>query len=152
MTKKEIENILKDYHWKLNSIKDMRETLGDLISSKTAMYGLDASLPKPKGNPGDPVFADVMRRSRRWKKIEQYEKEVRYIQERIDRITDERESEVLFWLLEGKSYRWIGRHMGLSFSHIRRIRDSIVEQLMDDETNGTNGTDDTKLQTDKFAC
>nr|WP_228460336.1 hypothetical protein [Cytobacillus dafuensis] len=29
--------------------------------------------------------------------------------------------EVLHWLLEGKSYRWIGDHMGLSFSHTKRF-------------------------------
>jgi hypothetical protein len=35
--------------------------------------------------------------------------------------------------------------MGLSFSHIKRIRDSIVVQLAK-ETNGTNGTKDTDLK------
>lgn len=143
MNKKEVENVLKNYHWMLNSIKIMREEMDDKISSKTPLYGLDASLPKPKGYPGDPVFADVVRRSRYWKKIERYEKAVKYIQKRIDRIKDERESEVLYWLLEGKSYRWIGNHMGLSFAHVKRIRDSIVEKLTDD-TNGTNDTDETK--------
>ena len=39
-------------------------------------------------------------------------------------------------------------HMGLSFSHIKRIRDSIVDKLAD-ETNGTNGTKETELQKHK---
>jgi len=129
MNKKEIEQILKDYHWMLNSIKIMREQMDDEVSSKTAMYGLDASLPRPKGNPGDPVFADVVRRSKHWKKIEQYEKKVAAIQKFIDCITDEREYEVLNWIMEGKGYRWIARHMGLSEAHIRRIKDSIVDQI-----------------------
>jgi len=159
LTKKEIEKILKDYHWMLNSIKIMREAMdeGAYISSKIPMYGLDAAMPKPKGYTGDPVYADVIRRSKHWKKIEWYEKAVKYIQERIDRIKDERESEVLYWLLEGKSYRWIGNHMGLSFAHIKRIRDSIVDQLSDEAnvTNDTNGTDDTKetnFRKQKTAC
>ncbi|WP_442852705.1 LuxR C-terminal-related transcriptional regulator [Bacillus sp. J33] len=40
-------------------------------------------------------------------------------------ISDDREIEVLHWLLEGKSNRWIAMHMGLSHSHIGRIKDSI---------------------------
>ncbi|MCQ4921386.1 helix-turn-helix domain-containing protein, partial [Phocaeicola vulgatus] len=54
---------------------------------------------------------------------------VKMIQDRIHVIQDEREFEVLNWLLDGKSYSWIARHMGLSERHIRRIKDSIVEQM-----------------------
>lgn len=147
MTKKEIENILKNYHWMLNSIKIMRND----VSSKTSQYGIEASLPKPKGTTSDPVYSDVIRRTKYCKRIEQYEKKVKAIQERMHLITDDREVEVLFWLLEGKSYRWIGAHMGLSFSHIKRIRDSIVETLAD-ETNGTNGTEETNFGNQKSAC
>ena len=127
MDKKEIENVLKNYHWMLNSIKIMRDS--DLcISSKTAMYGLEATLPKAN-NPSDPVFNDVVRRSKYWKKIEQYEKKLSTIQQHIDCITDEREFEVLNWIMNGKGYRWIARHMGLSEAHIRRIKDSIVDKI-----------------------
>lgn len=150
MNKKEIENALKNYHWMINSIKIMRESIDAEISSKTAIYGLEATLPKPQGVPSDPVFADVVRRAKYWKKIKKYETEVKYIQNRMHRITDDRESEVLYWLLEGKSYRWIGNHMGLSYSHIKRIRDSIVDQLYDgpNDTNGTDGTNDTNETND----
>ena len=128
MDKKEVENILKNYHWMLNSIKIMRETDAG-ISSKTGQYGLEASMPKPQGIPGDPVYRDVIRRSRYWKKIKEYEEKVSAIQQRIHVIQDDRELEVLNWLLEGHSYSWIARHMGLSERHIRRIKDSIVEKM-----------------------
>lgn len=130
MTRKEIEGILKDYHWMINSIKIMRKSLDWAREGLTAQYGLEAAL----------------------------EEKVKFIQERIHVINDEREAEVLHWLLEGKSYRWIGQHMGLSFSHIKRIRDSIIEQLVTNETNGTNdtngtnGTYGTKLRKEKSAC
>lgn len=138
MNKEEIENILKNYHWMLNSIKIMRESdLG--ISSKTAMYGLEATLPKAD-NPSDPVFNDVVRRSKYWKKIEQYEKKVSAIQQHIDCITDEREFEVLNWIMDGKGYRWIARHMGLSEAHIRRIKDSIVDKIYRSQMSQTSQT------------
>lgn len=151
MNKKEIETILKDYHWMINSIKVMRQSLASAGEGLTAQYGDESSLPKPKGTTSDPVYSEVIRRSKHWKKVKGYEDKVKVIQERIHMITDNREMEVLHWLLEGKSYRWIGAHMGLSFSHIKRIRDSIVGQLAN-ETNGTNGTDETKLQNHKSAC
>ena len=154
MNRNEIANILKDYHWMLNSIKVIRESLdnGSHISSKVSQYGIEATLPRSEGNPGDPIFADVIRRGKYWKKIEAYEKKVQYIQDRVHLITDDRESEVLFWLLEGKSYRWIAQHMGLSKTNIQRIRDSIVDQLSENGTNGTNGTKGTNFSKQKPAC
>lgn len=128
MTKKEIESILKDYHWMLNSIKIMRDCL---TSSKglVSQYGEEASLPKQKGRTGDPVYNEVVRRTKYQDKIKEYEEKVKIIQDRLHVITNVRETEVLHWLLEGKSYTWIARHMGLSERHIRRIKDSIVEKM-----------------------
>jgi hypothetical protein len=130
MNKKEIEQILKDYHWMLNSIKIMRKSLQEAGEERlTAQYGDESALPKPKGTTSDPVYRELLRREKRWRKIEQYERKVKMIQDRIYVIQDEREFEVLHWLLDGKSYSWIARHMGLSERHIRRLKDSIVEQM-----------------------
>jgi DNA-binding NarL/FixJ family response regulator len=130
MTIKEIEQILKDYHWMINSIKIMRKSLQEAGEERlTAQYGDESALPKPKGTTSDPVYRELLRREKRWRKIEQYERKVKMIQDRIHVIQDEREFEVLHWLLDGKSYSWIARHMGLSERHIRRLKDSIVEQM-----------------------
>ncbi|WP_406589135.1 hypothetical protein [Bacillus atrophaeus] len=84
---------------------------------------LEAILPKPKGKVNDPVYKETVRRMERYKRILTYEKKINKFQKRISDITDDRE-----WLLEGKSHRWIAQHMGLSFSHIKRLRDSIVNE------------------------
>ncbi|MGE8207666.1 helix-turn-helix transcriptional regulator [Heyndrickxia sp. NPDC080065] len=150
MTRKEIGNILKDYHWMINSIKILRDSMKEAGEGLTAQYGIEATLPKPQGVTSDPVYKETVRREKRYSKIAQYEEKVQVIQDRMYLIKDERESEVLYWLLDGKSYRWIGEHMRLSFSHIKRIRDSIIDKLAN-ETNGTNGTNETKLQKHKSA-
>lgn len=131
MTKNEIEEILKNYHWMINTIKIMRQSLSsvDVDSKVTAQYGVEATLPKSQGITGDPVLSEVIRRTKYWRSVKRYEEKVKVIQERIHVITDVREIEVLNWLLEGKSYSWIARHMGLSERHIRRIKDSIVEKM-----------------------
>ncbi|MGE7091112.1 hypothetical protein ACQKII_06545 [Lysinibacillus sp. NPDC048646] len=39
--------------------------------------------------------------------------------------------QVLNWMLDGKSQRWIGQHiMALSATSIKRIKDNIVKQMM----------------------
>lgn len=151
MNRKEIENILKDYHWMMNSIKILRKSMEDAGEGLTAQYGLAAGQPKPKGVTGDPIYREIIRREKRHAVINKYRAKISIIQERLHVIQDDREQEVLYWLLEGKSYRWIGMHMGFSSSHIKRIRDSIVDQLANG-TNGTKGTNDTKLSNHKSAC
>jgi len=128
ITRDEIERALKNYHWMINSISIMEKRMDDIHVS-TNKFGVEASLPKPQGTTSDPVYGEVKRRSRYWKKIEEYKKKTALIQELSDCITDEREYEVLTWILNGKGYRWIARHIGLSETHIRRIKDSIVEQM-----------------------
>src|SRR5699024_11628977 len=118
-------------------------------------FVLEYILTKCKGTKSDPVYLEYLRSEKRWKRIHKYESKVNAIQDRIHLIDDERQIEVLHWLLEGKSYRWIGNHMGLSFSHIRRLRDAIIERLCESNgtngTEGTNGTDDTNLRKKKTA-
>lgn len=129
MTEKQIEQLLKDYHWMINSVKVMREGLNDIGDGLTAQYGLEAAMPKASGSCSDPIFREVTRREKRWKKIADYERKVNVIQERMHVITIDREVEVLHWLLEGKSMRWIGLHMGLSDRHIGRIKDTVVRKM-----------------------
>lgn len=127
MDAKEIEEILRNYHWMINSIKIAREQIS--VQTPIAKYGVEATLPKPKGTTSDPVYGETLRRSRYWKRIEKYEQKTKAIQERLHLITDAREVEVLNWILEGKGYSWIAKHMGLSEKHIRRIKDSICEKM-----------------------
>ncbi|ONK21216.1 hypothetical protein BLX87_23085 [Bacillus sp. VT-16-64] len=149
MQRNEIEQILKDYHWMINSIKIMRESLKYAGEDITAQYGLEAAMPKAQGTTSDPVYKEVIRRSKRVKKIQEFEAKILEFQGLFHKVHDERECEVLYWLLEGRSYRWIAAHMGLSHSHIRRIKESIVDQLSPDVPNVP---DVTKLKKEKCAC
>ena len=129
MNKWQVEDLLKDYHWKLHSVKIMRESMNEINVNMVAQYGLQAAMPKASGDPSDPILKEVERRDDRWKKIHAFEKDIKFIQSRLSLINDERETEVLHWLLEGKSMRWIGLHMGLSDKHIGRIKDRVVSHM-----------------------
>lgn len=129
MNKKEIESMIKDYHWMINTVQMMHDSLGAAGERLAAQYGVEASLPKAKGTISDPIYREYLRREKRWKKLNEYKMKIEAIQECTLLIEAERELEVLHWLLEGKNYSWIARHMGLSERHIRRLKDAIVEQM-----------------------
>ncbi|AQU79735.1 helix-turn-helix transcriptional regulator [Planococcus faecalis] len=129
MNKWQVEDLLKDYHWKLHSVKIMRESMNEVNVSMVAQYGLQAAMPKGSGDPSDPILKEVERRDDRWKKIHAFEKDIQLIQSKLKKVENEREAEVLHWLLEGKSMRWIGMHMGLSHTHIQRIKDAVIRNM-----------------------
>lgn len=126
---KEIEKALKDYHWMMNTVKIMRDSLQGAGEGLTAQYGEESIMPKAKGVTGDVVLNEVVRRSKHWQRIEEYEEKIQLIQKNIYVIKDSREVEILHWLLEGKGHSWISRHMGLSHTHIKRLSESIVSKI-----------------------
>nr|WP_197214721.1 LuxR C-terminal-related transcriptional regulator [Cytobacillus firmus] len=149
---KQIESILKDYHWRMKSIKVLRDSVKDVGKELTSQYGDAAGMPKAQGTTSDPVYREIVRRERRYSIIRKYEAKVSVIQDRMHVITDEREGEVLHWLLEGKSYRCIAMHMGLSHTQIGRIIESIIKKISKNVPNGTDDTNDTELLKHKSAC
>lgn len=123
-----MDQLVKDYHWMINSVSMIKEGMG-IVGGLTAVYGTEASTSRKTGGHSDPIFREVTRREKRLKKIYEFEQKIAFVQERLPLITDVRETEILHWLLEGKSLRWIGRHMNISDRHIGRIKDKIIQQL-----------------------
>lgn len=123
-----IDKMITDYHWMLSSVKDIRAELE--IGTKTAQYGIEASLPKGKGNTSDPVELEVARRSKKIKRLKEYEMRLWEVQQRVEKVQGIREIQVLDWMLDGKSMRWIAKKMGISHTHVQNIKNSIVEQMM----------------------
>ncbi|WP_232540599.1 LuxR C-terminal-related transcriptional regulator [Lysinibacillus fusiformis] len=73
---------------------------------------------------------EAIRRSKNIERVAEYEKKLLDVQLLIQRITGDREVQVLNWMLDGKSQREIGQHMALSATSIKRIKDNIVKQLI----------------------
>ncbi|MEY9979707.1 LuxR C-terminal-related transcriptional regulator [Lysinibacillus sp. RC79] len=123
-----LDSMITDYHWMVNAIKEMRTEM--VIGAKTAQYGVEATLPKAAGGVGDPIMQEAIRRSKNIKRVAEYEKKLLEVQKLLDNVTGDREVQVLNWMLDGKSQRWIGQHMALSATSIKRIKDNIVKQMM----------------------
>ncbi|QPQ35916.1 LuxR C-terminal-related transcriptional regulator [Lysinibacillus sp. JNUCC-52] len=123
-----LDSMITDYHWMVNAIKEMRAEM--VIGAKTAQYGIEATLPKAAGGVGDPIMQEAIRRSKNIKRVADYEKKLLEVQKLIERVDGDREVQVLNWMLDGKSQRWIGQHMALSATSIKRIKDNIVKQMI----------------------
>lgn len=124
-----LDSMITDYHWMVNAIKEMRTEM--VIGAKTAQYGIEATLPKAVGGVGDPIQLELNRRFRHSRRIKDYEHKILEVQQRLDKIVDSRDAEILFLLLEGKSMRWIGKHMNLSHTNIQLIRKNIVIKMIE---------------------
>src|SRR5690625_1599302 len=86
-------------------------------------------MPKPQGETNDPVALEVIRRDKASRWVENLEEKVLFIQQRMHVITDEKEKAILECMLDGLSMVAIGKHMGLSRTHIYNLKESIVCQI-----------------------
>ncbi|MFJ8513400.1 LuxR C-terminal-related transcriptional regulator [Lysinibacillus xylanilyticus] len=123
-----LDSMITDYHWMVNAIKEMRAEM--IIGAKTAQYGVEATLPKAAGGVSDPIMLEAIRRSKNIMRIAEYEKKLLEVQTLTDRVTGDREVQVLNWLLDGRSKRWIAAKMGLSHTQIQNIKNNIVDQMI----------------------
>lgn len=128
-TEKEIKHILSNYFWMIKEVKRINEDLCEIETSVTAQYGIEASMPKPQGLTSDAIANEVIRRDKKGQRKNEFINKIKYVQERIHLIEDDREKVVLDCLLDGMSISAISNHMGLSRKHIDRLRDTIVSRM-----------------------
>lgn len=136
VTKENLLQWIANYRWMVETIEEARQPVAKVnnnsyIGAKTAMYGIEATLPKASGGTSDPVFTEVQRRVYSLNyRIKEYEQKIAAVQKRIPYVIGDREVEVLHRLLNGDSMRAIGKHMKLSSTTIFRVRNNISNQMM----------------------
>ncbi len=123
-----LDSMITDYHWMVNAIKEIRAEM--VIGAKTAQYGIEASLPKAAGGIGDPIMQEAIRRSKNNKRVADYEKKILAVQKLLEKVTGEREVQVLNWMLDGKSKRWIAKKMEVSHTQIQNIKENILIKML----------------------
>jgi len=136
VTKENLLQWIENYRWMVETIEEARQPVAkannnSYIGAKTAMYEIEAILPKASGGTSDPVFTEVQRRIYSLNyRIKEYEQKIAEVQKRISLVYGDREVEVLHRLLDGDSMRAIGKHMRLSSTTIFRVRNNILSQMM----------------------
>lgn len=131
-TTEQIARMIKEYQTNVRAVAKLRrEYIDDVCGASIAQYGIEATMPKPQGQTSDPVLREVQRLMRQDSVIAKYEQKVLYIQNRWDRVTDERQAMIFNQVLTGTSFEVISETMNLSRQRIHQIVNEIAELLKD---------------------
>ncbi|MEK4555563.1 hypothetical protein [Jeotgalicoccus sp. FSL K6-3177] len=127
-----IMDLINNYPYYISRLKELNSQYqSEIGGGMTAQYGIESAMPKAQGMNSNPVENDVMRRKKMDKEITRLENKARYIQNRWDRITDERMALVFNLRLNGMTYRTIAFDLGISKSRVHQVMDEICELLQD---------------------
>ena len=108
----QLDRAIKRYHDNMCKYIRMKDELNSLIAAaSTAKYGIEAIMPKAVGDTSDPVYAHIQMRALRVSRVNKIKDELVMMQNLTRKVTGDNEQEVLFWLLEGMSFRWIGENL-----------------------------------------
>lgn len=113
--KRAAEQAIMDYQFSLTQIEILEKDLevaGD--TGLGAMYGIEASMPKGKGNTSDKVFREVKKRERKWKQLQRHRDSVERIDQAIEQLIDEKQIAVIESLIERTYKRKIAEQLGVS--------------------------------------
>jgi hypothetical protein len=127
----QIYGILKNYFWMMKEIKRLDAELNLVEFNGTAQYGITATLPHAVGIVGRALENEVVRRSKKSERMLDYAHKVNFINERLGKVTDEKEKVVLDCMLDGMNLVAIAHHLKISRKQVHILRDTIVNRLAD---------------------
>ncbi|EFI67842.1 hypothetical protein BFZC1_14748 [Lysinibacillus fusiformis ZC1] len=97
VTKENLIQWIENYRWMVETVEEARQPVAKMdnnsyIGAKTAMYGIEATLPKASGGTSDPVFTEVQRRVYSLNyRIKEYEQKIAEVQKRMPYVIGDRE-------------------------------------------------------------
>lgn len=127
----QLDKAIKKYHGNMCKYIRMNDELNLLkVAASTTQYGIEAMMPKAVGCISDPVYAHLQIRAKREVRIKKIKAELLLVQGLINKIKGDIELEVLYWLLEGMSFRFIGEELNISHTSVQRARERIINMML----------------------
>lgn len=120
-----ILEIIKNYRVNMNNIRNQNN---DLSSVGVSVYGVEASLPKGNGT-SDIVATEAFRLIEGTKHFANIKTDMKYLQDRWHRVTDEKQAMVLSLSLDGLSVEEIANIQEVSRSSVYRTLTNIAEVI-----------------------
>ena len=124
---RKVNRDIKNYYWMANQIT--HNDVEYYISSTTARYGIEASLPKAVGSNSDPTYGAVQRKLRDEDRIKRYVETVKRLEEAVATLEDEKERMVIEGCMDRLSLSQIGRMLGISRQAVFEIKEKAVKKL-----------------------
>ncbi|WP_077623827.1 hypothetical protein [Sediminibacillus massiliensis] len=136
MNKKQVENLIYEYHWRKKELDRIEVIIWGRYSKSPSFglvqqMGVEASLPKANTNIKSAAEIDAMeaREKRLYKRWLAYQEKVQAIELMVDYLEDEQQQIVLDCMMEGMSYRSIADHLSLNRNKIRELKEDMLCQL-----------------------
>lgn len=127
-----IMDLINNYPFYIKRIIKLRERyLNEVAGGNISQYGIESSLPKPQGNNSDPVYNEMQRLLKMDKELSRLEYKVRYIQNRGERVVDERLGLVFNMRLSGKTYQEIADELEVTKPRVNQMMNEICTILQD---------------------
>ena len=131
-TIEKIMDLINNYPFYIKRIIKLRERyLTEVAGGNISQYGIESSLPKPQGNNSDPVYNEMQRLLKMDKELSRLEYKVRYIQNRSERVVDERLGLVFNMRLSGKTYQEIADELEVTKPRVNQLMNEICTILQD---------------------
>ena len=131
-TIEKIMDLINNYPFYIKRIIKLRERyLNEVAGGNISQYGIESTLPKPQGNNSDPVYNEMQRLLKMDKELSRLEYKVRYIQNRGERVVDERLGLVFNMRLSGKTYQEIADELEVTKPRVNQMMNEICTILQD---------------------
>lgn len=123
------EEEIRDYNYMQIEIVRIQRFLREAGEGMVAQYGLDAGMPKGKGSNGDKTHAEVVRRERKWKRLQNLQDKIERINKAVETIPGEQERLIVEALLDGDKNNLIAKEIGVSRQRYYEIKRSAVMKM-----------------------
>ncbi|WP_188066120.1 hypothetical protein [Brevibacillus brevis] len=123
------EEEIRDYNYMQIEIVRIQRFLREAGEGMVAQYGLDAGMSKGKGSNGDKTHAEVVRRERKWKRLQNLQDKIERINKAVETIPGEQERLVVEALLDGDKNNLIAKEIGVSRQRYYEIKRSAVMKM-----------------------
>nr|WP_312113311.1 hypothetical protein [Brevibacillus reuszeri] len=123
------EDEIRDYHYMLIEVVRIQRYLREAGEGMVGQYGLEAALPKGKGSNGDKTHAEVVRRERKWKRLQNLQEKIERINKAVETIPGEQERLIVEALLDGDKNNLIAKEIGVSRQRYYEIKRSAVQKM-----------------------
>ncbi|SES02853.1 hypothetical protein [Salipaludibacillus aurantiacus] len=138
MTKKELEEMISDYRLykrEIERLNDLVYGIGVGLPSRfgnagVAAYGVEATMPRGSSGISKSELDKLDKRERKLLyRIQGFQDKVEFVEAAEEMITDPVQQIVFSCMMEGLSYRAIGKHAGVSREQVRRLKDDVLCHL-----------------------
>ncbi|MGG1660830.1 hypothetical protein [Brevibacillus sp. NRS-1366] len=123
------EDEIRDYNYMQIEVARIQRYLREAGEGIVGQYGLEAAMPKGKGVNGDKTHAEVVRRERKWKRLQNLQDKIERINKAVETIPGEQERLIVEALLDGDKNNLIAKEIGVSRQRYYEIKRSAVMKM-----------------------